>query len=258
MGEMKFSLKPLKNRDSKTVQGRYEIPVREMISKIVEELPDEFSASDIIKKVHQKWPNVLSNTIRCHVIGMSPDHPSSKHYNQRLKLFNYLGNGRYRLLSETKIPIQPKSTSLRLKDRVTSRDDADRLITLGMYSQAIRECGTELEDLFKKLYQRYLPFLPYQEKAKAVDYEKLKQKSVEKFTIGEWLGLFKEASIFDYISQKKGKEELIFFTPSIIDTINKLRNISTHAKEGSECYLNRGSAVFVSSTIACILNELNE
>jgi hypothetical protein len=62
-----------------------------------------FTPIQIISKIHEKDPSVKDNTIRCHVIGMTPNHPSSKHYpsvSQNHPSFWYLGNGQFRMLSE--------------------------------------------------------------------------------------------------------------------------------------------------------------
>ncbi len=61
-----------------------------------------FTSAQVIKKIKEKNPNVKSVTIRCHVIGMSPNHPSSKHYPSLSKnhpAFNYFGNGHFELLT---------------------------------------------------------------------------------------------------------------------------------------------------------------
>jgi hypothetical protein len=80
-------------------------PVWELVLEAAKELSlKTFAPRDIIKKVQEKNPNVKSVTIRCHVIGMSPNHPSSKHYPSTRKnhpSFNYLGNGRFELQRQT-------------------------------------------------------------------------------------------------------------------------------------------------------------
>ena len=73
----------------------------ELVYEAAKELQQEvFTASQIIKKIHEKYPDVKSNSIRCHVIGMAPNHPSSIHYPSLRKnhpYFNYLGDGSYKL-----------------------------------------------------------------------------------------------------------------------------------------------------------------
>lgn len=77
---------------------RYDIPVWRMCEEAAKLLPETFAPVDIIRKVHEKHPHVNSTTIRCQVIGSSPNHPSSKHYPTSHRLFYYLGSGRFRLL----------------------------------------------------------------------------------------------------------------------------------------------------------------
>lgn len=69
-----------------------------MIEEVRNELPSTFAPRDIILKVNAKYPEILDQTIRAHVIALSPNHPSSKHHTQRRKMFYYLGNGRFRNL----------------------------------------------------------------------------------------------------------------------------------------------------------------
>ena len=81
---------------------KYDIPVWKMCKEAAIELAEIFTPIDVIRKVQEKRPEVNPTTIRCHVIGCSPNHPSSKHYSIRHELFYYLGNGRYRLLKPAK------------------------------------------------------------------------------------------------------------------------------------------------------------
>lgn len=62
-----------------------------------------FTPSDIIQKIHEINPEVPATTIRTYVIAMAPNHPSSHHYPSTHKehgYFEYLGNGKFRLLNE--------------------------------------------------------------------------------------------------------------------------------------------------------------
>jgi len=77
---------------------KYDIPVWKMCEEAAKDLPEIFSPIDVIRKIKEKRPEVKESTIRAHVIALAPNHPSSKHYSMRHKLFYYLGNGRYRLL----------------------------------------------------------------------------------------------------------------------------------------------------------------
>lgn len=97
---------------------RYQIPVWKMCEEAAKELPEIFSPIDIIRKVHEKYPEVNRTTIRCQVIAASPNHPSSKHYPTSHRLFYYLGNGRFRFLKPDDKIIE-KATNFRKRvDRI--------------------------------------------------------------------------------------------------------------------------------------------
>lgn len=69
-----------------------------MCEEAAKDLSEIFTPIDVIRRIREKRPEVKENTIRVHVIALAPNHPSSKHYGMRRRLFYYLGNGRYRLL----------------------------------------------------------------------------------------------------------------------------------------------------------------
>jgi len=243
--------------------SRYEKPVWRMIYEVIDELPDIFTPADVIRRVKDKYPEVKENTLRAHVIALTLNHPSSKHYPLKYKFFYYLGNSRYRLL-KPEDRILPPSIDKHLESpkklgRFSSQlDKAEKLLNQGFYLECISEYGRILEELFKQLYQEYLPRLPYLDKEKAIIYEKEKGKPIDKFTIGEWLGLFQHAHLFNFIYQdKKGKGGgFIFFNPHIINLIKTLRNMAVHSESDNENYINRETALFIKSTIQCILQEL--
>jgi hypothetical protein len=85
-----------------------------MIEEAAKELPEGFTAADIVRKVREKYPDVPTTSIRAHVIAMAVNHPSSHHYSLRHKLFWYLGTGRYRLLKADEAtsvvePVEPEA-----------------------------------------------------------------------------------------------------------------------------------------------------
>jgi len=135
---------------------------------------------------------------------------------------------------------------------------ARKLKNEGNYPQAIQEYGKSIELLFKELYKEYLLQLSYTDKEKAINYEKKVDKPIDKFTIGQWLGLFREAHFFDVIMKKRRieKNKCVFFTHAIIDAILKLRNRSTHLEEDLDIYCNKHVAAFVESAVVCVLQEL--
>lgn len=242
---------------------KYDIPVWKMCYEAAKELSKTFRPIDVIRKIKERRPEVKENTIRAHVIALAPNHPSSKHHGIRHNLFYYLGNGNYRLLSEEEIVLPPTPLEEGIKVGTKfgrSLDTAEKMVNQGMYGPAIKEYGSVIEQLLRQLYQKYFPNMPIQYKEKILNYERERKKSINKFTIGEWIGLFRHVGLFKYVEQdKKVKSEFfIFFTPAILDTLNNLRNKSTHLTSDKDCYINRESALFVKSTITCILRELKE
>jgi hypothetical protein len=138
--------------------------------------------------------------------------------------------------------------------------NAEKLLNMGMHSQAILEYGTIMERLLKALYTKYLPNLPIENKEKMVNYEKEIKAPINKFTLGQWIGLFQRADLFRYIAQEKKAEnkQLMFFVPAILNTLVELRNKSAHSAGEDTLYVNKDSALFVRSAIVCILHELKE
>jgi len=67
----------------------YDKMVWEMFLEIRNELPSEFAPKDVIRIIHQKRPQVKANTIRAHMIGCAPNHPSHKHYSLAHDIFYY-------------------------------------------------------------------------------------------------------------------------------------------------------------------------
>jgi len=135
--------------------------------------------------------------------------------------------------------------------------NARKLVNESMFSQAVEEYGKVVEWLFKKLYREYLPQLSYSEKQKVIDFEKHLQKSVDKFTIGEWTGLFRESHLFNIIENDKREERgFVFFTQDVITAVNELRNRCTHPSEDSRGYEEKHVASFVESAVVGMLKEL--
>ena len=137
---------------------------------------------------------------------------------------------------------------------------AKKLMGEGNHVQAIEEYGKVLELVFRELYKEYFPQLPYTDLDKAVNYVKKLGKSVEKFTIGEWIGLFRQSRLFDFIKSRKKIKEPLFFTPGFVDMLNKLRVEATHPRTDEESALSRYDikllASFVGLGVECLLCEL--
>jgi hypothetical protein len=136
---------------------------------------------------------------------------------------------------------------------------AQKLFNEGNYSQAIEEYGKVMELIFMELYREYFPQLAYSEKEKVLNYEKSIGKAPEKFTLGEWVGLFRQTRFSDFIKNKKGiTGDSLFFSYGIIDALVNIRNRVTHPGEDRSLdrYDKRNVASFMESAILCVLQEL--
>jgi len=110
-----------------------------------------------------------------------------------------------------------------------------------------------------ELCREYFPQLAYSEKEKVLNYEKSIGKAPEKFTLGEWVGLFRQTRFSDFIKNKKGiTRDSLFFSYGIIDALVDIRNRVTHP--GEDRSLDRCDkrivASFMESAILCVLQEL--
>lgn len=84
--------------------SKYGKPVWQYVLEAAEEFEGRtFTPMDIIRKIQEKNPGIPEVTIRCHVIGMAPNHPSSKYYPSLRTAhgaFSYLGTGHFQLSTE--------------------------------------------------------------------------------------------------------------------------------------------------------------
>lgn len=86
----------------------------QLVLKAARELGKEiFAASDIIRKIHESQPDVPATSIRTYVIAMAPNHNSYHHYPTHHPCFEYLGNGKYKLLPQYQLPLLAQSTQLK-------------------------------------------------------------------------------------------------------------------------------------------------
>jgi hypothetical protein len=75
-------------------------PTWKLVYEAAKKLDAEFTPIEIIREIHRTHPDAKANTIRCHVFGMSENHPSSKHYaylRRKHPYLWYLGDGKFRL-----------------------------------------------------------------------------------------------------------------------------------------------------------------
>ena len=95
------------------VLGPYDKKVWEMFLEIEKDLPSEFTINDVAELIHRQRPEVQSNTIRSHMKGCTPNHPSQRYYSLSHKIFYYLGDNKFRLWqSMDSIPYSEKSETV--------------------------------------------------------------------------------------------------------------------------------------------------
>src|SRR3972149_6126972 len=78
----------------------YDKKVWEMFLEIKNQLPAEFTPKDVIDIIHKTRPQVKANTIRVHMLGCTPNHPSRRYYSLPHDIFCYLPNGKFRLFNQ--------------------------------------------------------------------------------------------------------------------------------------------------------------
>src|SRR3972149_1147693 len=77
----------------------------QIVLKAAQELGKEiFTASDLVKKIHESRPDVPATSIRTYVIAMAPKHDSYHHYTSHHPCFEYFGNGKYKLMPQYRLP----------------------------------------------------------------------------------------------------------------------------------------------------------
>jgi hypothetical protein len=83
---------------------KYEKPIWKLVLEAAQHVNKKvFMSKDIVQKVHEKYPEVPTTSIRTYVIAMAPNHPTSHHYPATHRLhryFFYLGSGKFRLKGE--------------------------------------------------------------------------------------------------------------------------------------------------------------
>jgi len=137
---------------------KYGKPIWKYVLEAAKELDEIFTASNVIRKIHEKNPEIPSNTIRCHCIGMSPNHPSSIHYPSILRnypYFEYLGNGRYHLLKEGKQIDYPEINQRTRLKRFVGADFPKPFSLINRTSEKVRTMKERVDDLNEK-FKHYL------------------------------------------------------------------------------------------------------
>jgi hypothetical protein len=105
----------------------YDKKVWEMFLEIKNELPAEFTPTDVVHLILRNRPTVNANTIRVHMMRCTPNH--SIHARQPHDIFYYLGGGRYRLWRPNDIG---------------SADPGKKSVFLGLTPKPLREPTSEV------------------------------------------------------------------------------------------------------------------
>lgn len=108
---------------------------REEIEMVFQENPGPLSAVEVIHIIYKRHPGKpwKENTIRAHLIGLSMNHPSGKHYPtlQEHAFLDFLGNGRYKLRNrlETAIVKTTKPANTAIEKIVEDVDEIEEEVT---------------------------------------------------------------------------------------------------------------------------------
>lgn len=101
-----------------------------------------FSANDLVKKIQENRPDVPVTSIRTYVIAMAPNHPSYHHYPIHHPHFEFLGNRKYKLMSQEGLPPTAATTLTHCKaDPAPVVDTTKGLFLLDYFS--IISCWTK-------------------------------------------------------------------------------------------------------------------
>lgn len=129
-----------------------------------------------------------------------------------------------------------------------------KFMKIGEFPSAIREAGLILEVLLRGIYTKLIMEIPPKRKEEILKIEKEigQDKTVKSFNLGQSIGLFTKAELFDDLSRiyKKKFQDL---THENLYRINDLRNRCTH--EGYKPTANEAN--FIISLVTNIVKECN-
>ena len=116
-----------------------------------------------------------------------------------------------------------------MSDWVARLNGVDRLVADGHHKQALQEAGGVLEDLLRELYRRTVARLtPGTQQDVAERAEKIgKNKPVGDFTLGQIVGLFREAQLFEQ-AERALSRKLVHLPSANFNAFVDLRNRATH------------------------------
>ena len=131
--------------------------------------------------------------------------------------------------------------------------DVERLVAGGHHKQALQEAGSVLEALLKDLYRRTIDNVaPNQQKQISDKLEIVgKGKSVGELTLGQIVGLFREANLFEYAERAVGKK-LRHLSTTNFNTLVDIRNRSVHKGE----QIGSKESQFFAAQLSLFVDEL--
>jgi hypothetical protein len=123
---------------------------------------------------------------------------------------------------------------------------------IGKYKEAIQEYGAILEKLLEDLYKECWIQLQPESKRQILEVEAQidRGKPTNRFTLGEWIGLFSKANLFSLIEKQK-KITFKHFQPEALNKVNSLRNKCVH--EGYQPTLEEAQSI--NNLVLSILKE---
>ncbi|MCI3919999.1 class I SAM-dependent methyltransferase [Paenibacillus sp. TRM 82003] len=135
------------------------------------------------------------------------------------------------------------------EDRTSARMDdklgfIQRVLQMGDYDVAVKECCTLFEIVFRKIFQQSIVALPFQDRQAVLDAERKigkGTKGVQDFGFGELVGVFRESGLMDKWSKHTGRDLGIIQTLNYSEIVN-LRNRITH--KGATCSRGEANVVF--------------
>ena len=149
-------------------------PTWQIILNAAKEIKDEFTVRDIVKQIRDKGFIISENSIQKHLIGMSPNHPSSIHQpflRDNFPVFSYLGRGLYKINENFKLETPTEQIEVNIDSNKTTEFivDSSPMITnpneLGEFYILISDFEKELREfikfkLGKGIYKRFKNELP--------------------------------------------------------------------------------------------------
>lgn len=108
--------------------------------------------------------------------------------------------------------------------------DVQRLQTQGMFSQAIKDCSTIIEQVLEKFYKEIWAYLNSDEKQKIINIERKfskKKTPLDTLGLGRWINFYEESNMPKLIFKHRGINASTFDFKTLAK-VNEIRNRCTH------------------------------